>query len=191
MTLTTFPGQPRKTLASQLDRLEDILDHLPATLQSAVSAAVAQAVTQAVQESLPTLLTALLHHPQFLDALHAQTNPAAAWAAPVYTAVRDACRRLGHASRAAWQQLRSACVAWLGQAIQHRPLLAAAGKRLCRWKRRLLWACGMGLATSLVILWAGPWLGVSIGFLAGFVLTLVVQDWQRLRPLLTRPIDNV
>lgn len=138
MTLTTFPGQPRKTLASQLDRLEHILDHLPATLQNAVSAAVAQAVTQAVQQALAMLLTALLHHPQLLNALHSRANPPTAPVAPICAAVREACQRFHHASWGVWQQVRSACAVWLGRTVQHSPLLAAAGKRLGRCKRRLL-----------------------------------------------------
>lgn len=43
----------------------------------------------------------------------------------------------------------------------------------------------MGLSTALGIGWAGPWLGMTTGFLAGFLLTLVVQDWQHLQPALT------
>jgi hypothetical protein len=190
MTETTFPGQPRKTLANPLDRLEDILGHLQATLQSAVSAAVEQAVTQTVQEALPTLLTDLLHHPQFLDALHPRATPPTPPAAPVRAAVRVACQRLDHVSRAAWQQVRSASATWLEQAVQHSPLLVAAGKRLSRCKRRLLWAGGMGLATAVVILWVGPWLGVSVGFLAGFLLTLAVQERRRLHPLLANENDD-
>jgi hypothetical protein len=36
---------------------------------------------------------------------------------------------------------------------------------------------------SLVICWTGRWLGVIVGFMAGFLFTLAVQDRQRLRPL--------
>jgi hypothetical protein len=62
MTTTTTPrtninGQQRKTLASQLDRLDGILDGLDAALASAVQEAVEQAVKQAVQSVLTEVLT--------------------------------------------------------------------------------------------------------------------------------------
>jgi len=62
MTATTTPrttsnGQPRKTLASQLDRLDGILDGLDAALAGAVQDAVEQAVKQAVQAVLAEVLT--------------------------------------------------------------------------------------------------------------------------------------
>ncbi len=62
MTTTTTPrtnanGQPRKTLASQIDRLDGILDGLDAALAGAVQDAVEQAVKQAVQSVLTEVLT--------------------------------------------------------------------------------------------------------------------------------------
>jgi hypothetical protein len=56
-TRTTSNGQPRKTLASQLDRLDGILDGLDAALAGAVQEAVEQAVKQAVQAVLTEVLT--------------------------------------------------------------------------------------------------------------------------------------
>ncbi len=61
-TTTTTPrtdsnGQSRKTLASQLDRLDGILDGLDAALAGAVQEAVEQAVKQAVQAVLTEVLT--------------------------------------------------------------------------------------------------------------------------------------
>ena len=56
-TRTPSNGQPRKTLASQLDRLDGILDGLDAALAGAVQDAVEQAVKQAVQAVLAEVLT--------------------------------------------------------------------------------------------------------------------------------------
>jgi hypothetical protein len=50
-------GQPRKTLASQLDRLDGILDGLDAALAGAVQEAVGLAVKEAVQAVLTEVLT--------------------------------------------------------------------------------------------------------------------------------------
>ena len=54
---TNINGQPRKTLASQIDRLDGILDGLDAALAGAVQEAVEQAVKQAVQAVLTEVLT--------------------------------------------------------------------------------------------------------------------------------------
>ena len=56
-TRTPNNGQPRKTLASQLDRLDGILDGLDRALTGAVQDAVEQAVKQAVQAVLTEVLT--------------------------------------------------------------------------------------------------------------------------------------
>ena len=49
---TNIDGQQRKTLASQLDRLDGILDGLDSALTGAVQEAVSMAVKQAVQAVL-------------------------------------------------------------------------------------------------------------------------------------------
>ena len=54
---TNLDGQSRKTLASQLDRLDDILDGLDSALAGAVQEAVSMAVKQAVQAVLAEVLT--------------------------------------------------------------------------------------------------------------------------------------
>ena len=54
---TNLDGQSRKTLASQLDRLDDILDGLDSALAGAVQEAVSMAVKQAVQAVLSEVLT--------------------------------------------------------------------------------------------------------------------------------------
>jgi hypothetical protein len=56
-TAATINSQPRKTLASQIDRLDGILDGLDAALAGAVQEAVEQAVKQAVQAVLTEVLT--------------------------------------------------------------------------------------------------------------------------------------
>jgi hypothetical protein len=56
-TRTNSNGQPRKTLASQIDRLDGILNGLDAALAGAVQEAVEQAVKQAVQAVLTEVLT--------------------------------------------------------------------------------------------------------------------------------------
>jgi hypothetical protein len=54
---TNIDGQQHKNLASQLDRLDDILDGLDSALGGAVQEAVSMAVKQAVQAVLAEVLT--------------------------------------------------------------------------------------------------------------------------------------
>jgi hypothetical protein len=70
-TRTPSNGQPRKTLASQLDRLDGILDGLDAALAGAVQEAVEQAVKQAVQ----TVLTEVLTNRQLQEELQQAAQP--------------------------------------------------------------------------------------------------------------------
>src|SRR5262245_63181376 len=83
---TTSNGQVRKTLASQLDRLDSILDALSdglneavaTAVEGAVERAVRQAVGQAVKETMQTLLTEVLTNADLLGALRTvmPTTPA-------------------------------------------------------------------------------------------------------------------
>jgi hypothetical protein len=69
---TPANGQSRKTLASQLDRLEGMLDGLDTALPGAVQEAVEQAVKQAVQ----TVLTEVLSNRELQQQLQQAAQPA-------------------------------------------------------------------------------------------------------------------
>ena len=71
-TRTNLNDQPRKTLSSQLDRLDGILDGLDAALAGAVQEAVEQAVKQAVQ----AVLTEVLTNRELQEQLHQAAQPA-------------------------------------------------------------------------------------------------------------------
>ncbi len=59
----------RKTLASQLDRLDQILDGLADGLNQAVASAVQEAVRQAVEQAVAGVLTEILTNPTLVDRL--------------------------------------------------------------------------------------------------------------------------
>jgi hypothetical protein len=71
MTTTTTNGSTRKSLASQLDRLDSILDGLSEALNGAVATAVEgaveravkQAVGETVRETLQAVLTEVVSNP--------------------------------------------------------------------------------------------------------------------------------
>ena len=112
-------GPTRKTLASQLDRLDGILDGLSEGLNQAVAQAVREAVGLAVQEAVQAVLTELLTNPALREQLQ---GPAAAQPAPPD---ESANKEGGGESRLAalcgrvGDKLRSACrvgAGWLRQA---------------------------------------------------------------------------
>src|SRR6516164_6353261 len=69
-------GSARKTLASQLDRLDSILDGLSEGLSDAVASAVREAVGQAVHEAVQAVLTELLTNPALREQLQKAASPA-------------------------------------------------------------------------------------------------------------------
>src|SRR5690242_19119874 len=64
-------GTVRKNLASQLDRLDRILDGLADGLQGAVADAVKAAVAAAVEQAVKAVLTEVLTNPDLLATLRA------------------------------------------------------------------------------------------------------------------------
>src|SRR5262245_10672153 len=65
-TITNMHGRGRKTLASQLDRLDQILDCLSDGLNEAVATAVKEAVAMAVEQAVRTALSEVLTNPEVL-----------------------------------------------------------------------------------------------------------------------------
>jgi hypothetical protein len=118
-------GQTRKTLASQLDRLDGILDGLSEGLDQAVAQAVREAVGQAVREAVQAVLTELLTNPALREQLQRAAPPApppsagrtpeggggrlAALCGRVGDKVRSACRAGVGCLR---QAARAASLAW-------------------------------------------------------------------------------
>src|SRR5215472_5821017 len=66
---TVSNASPRKNLASQLDRLDRILDGLADGLNEAVAAAVKEAVGVAVEEAVKGLVAEVLANPELLAKL--------------------------------------------------------------------------------------------------------------------------
>jgi hypothetical protein len=158
-------GQPRKTLASQLDRLDSILDGLGEGLGDAVASAGREAVGLAVREAVQAVLTELLTNPALREQLQ---RPAASGSAPpdgpankegggrgrlaalcgrVGDRLRSACRigagclrQAGRAASLAWRladdRVRAALL--VAAAYLARTALAAAARRLHDGARSLV-----------------------------------------------------
>jgi hypothetical protein len=158
-------GPARKTLASQLDRLDGILDGLSESLDQAVAQAVREAVGLAVQEAVQAVLTELLTNPALREQLQKAAAPEAAppdepkqppqgggkgrlavLCGRLTATLRSACRaavgRLRQAGRAAplaWRLAgaRVRAVLLVAAAYLARTALADPARRLCAGARSL------------------------------------------------------
>src|SRR5262245_53197120 len=163
MTTTTMNDSVRKTLASQLDRLDSILDGLSDALNGAVASAVEgaveravrQAVGQAVKETLQAVIAEALTNPDLLAAartLLAPGSPADVPADPPEPREppRGLFRRACDGVRAGLAVAAAAChgagASVAKQAATVKSLARSGGRLLSRIWGRLLAACGVGLA---------------------------------------------
>jgi hypothetical protein len=122
MTNTTqMNGPARKTLASQLDRLDRVIDGLSEGLNDAVAQAVREAVGLAVQEAVQAVLTEVLTNPALREQLQKAAPPEApppAERAPAGGGGRLAtlCGRVGDKLRSAGR-VSAGWLRWAGQAV--------------------------------------------------------------------------
>jgi hypothetical protein len=127
MTLTNTTQPPRKNLASQIDRLDSILDGLAENLNEAVATAVQQAVAAAVQEAVKLAVIEVVTNAELQQLLRPmppraeaqkESPPGGLWGA-----VRGAVVRAGQAVAAA----AAATGGWLASAARKVGERAAAG----------------------------------------------------------------
>jgi hypothetical protein len=202
---TTVNGRPeRKTLSSQIDRLDTILDGLADGLGEAVREAVAKAVTQAVEVTLKEVLS----NPEMLRALLPQPLPAQPVAVEVVkeasggslsgrlsqawqttkAAVSEKATQTGlvlsrawtwfaGCMQAAWTTVRS----WGVAAWQ---MLAAVLMVLWAYRKPVLVAGIVGLVVGLGCYLAGPLVASLVSGLMAFLGALVVNLLRRLQQLM-------
>jgi hypothetical protein len=164
-------GQTRKTLASQLDRMDQVIDGLAEGLNAAVAGAVQGAVGLAVKEAVQAVLSEVLANPTLREQLQNASSPAppdepankggggkgrlAVLGSRVGDKLRSACRagaerlrQAGQAARWAWRlagdRVRAVLLAGAG-------LAAAAAAYLARTSLaasvRRLWVTAKSLAS--------------------------------------------
>lgn len=180
-------GRVRKSLADQIDRLDQVLDGLTVGLHEAVASAVRDAVEVAVRETVNAVLTEVLTNPVVQEKLRDLATPPEQ---PVSEAPKPGLRE------------RIACIgSWIGEqvrsAYQAACSLLSKGCRACsklcqrvrkgcvscwsrmqavrRYKVQLLSALFVGVAVGAAAYVAGPWLAASVSAVGGFAATLSVH----------------
>src|SRR6516225_3116533 len=125
-------GPTRKTLASQLDRLDSILDGLSEGLTDAVASAVREAVGLAVQEAVQAVLTEVLTNPTLREQLQKAAPPAPP--PPAEHTLESGRGRLAALCGRVGDKLRSSCrvgARWVRHAAQAASLAwRLAGERV-------------------------------------------------------------
>jgi hypothetical protein len=190
-TTMTSNGRPaRKTLASQIDRLDTMLEGLSDNLNEAVADAVRAAVVVAVREAFQAVLSEVLTNPEILaqlrDALPVapETPPVAkpvagptvkerlakvwSWLGAKVRAVVGACQgglnRLGEGATHVKERVQKAAQAvWLRLRL------------LRHFRGQLLLAVGVGVAAGVAAFLAAPWLAAVLSGLGGFMTAVAVQ----------------
>jgi hypothetical protein len=195
MTTTTTNGQVRKTLASQLDRLDSILDGLSDALNGAVATAVEgaveravkQAVGEAVRETLQAVIAEALTNADLIAAARTLLNPGTAADVPADPPERPRglFRRAGDGLKAGLAVAGTACAAVAGQAAGAKAVARAGWQLAKRFRGRVLLASGVGVAAGVVTYGVAPSLGVVAAAVVGFCGTLAVKARNALRGLFT------
>src|SRR5262245_59456795 len=161
MTTTTTNGSVRRTLASQLDRLDGILDALSDGLNEAVATAVEGAVEravrlavgQAVKEAVQAVLTEVLTNADLLATLRA-VLPAAPPDDPTAPPERPKglFRRACDGVKAGLAVAANACAAAVGRAAGIKTVIRAGWQLAKKFKGRLLAASAVGVTAGALTL---------------------------------------
>jgi hypothetical protein len=210
---TMSNGQVRKSLASQIDRLDAMLDGLADGLNELVVSAVKQAVEAAVKEAVQSVLSEVLTNPDLLSKLQGAVNvPAPSNDATVSRV--SLSRRLGQVCSWIGQRVKAMCGACTAK-VQEAANAIGTGcapvvegcKSLVRkagagasaaWQRlqivralkyQLLTALTVGALCGTVVFFAGPYMAAVASGIGGFGTSCAVQMGIWLRGMLSMPVE--
>jgi hypothetical protein len=142
-TRTSINDHPRKTLASQIDRLDGILDGLDAALAGAVQEVVEQAVKQAVQ----VVLTEVLTNRQLQEQLQLAAQPSPSPEPPrgkqsmlnrLWQATAESARRTVQTASKFGRSVGMAVLAAGGVVYAARKQIASVATTVYRYGKRLV-----------------------------------------------------
>jgi hypothetical protein len=185
-------GRERKTLASQIDRLDVMLDGLADGLNEAVAQAVQNAVGIAVQEAIQAVLTEIFTNPAVMAKVRAAAEAAqpeqaddepvnngpgrlASWRDWVSTKVK----KVGERCKAGWKRVSDAGVAVVRRAACMVKTAATAVRKKTTRVMAMGWLFGNLLLRLAVAFGSGVAARVAI-FFTGFVLTWSPGDLRAL-----------
>jgi hypothetical protein len=189
----------RKSLASQIDRLDEMLEGLSDNLNAAVADAVKDAVRQAVGLAVQVAIKEVLTSPELLDRLRASAAPTQAatnlnpagpgvftrmaqtltgWAVKGWAWANAAAANTSAAAKACWSEVKGrAAAAWTWAKVVTWLLLRV----LLLLRRPLLVAAGVGVVVAVGSYFAGPLVAALVSGAGGVMTTLgalVLLPWR-------------
>jgi hypothetical protein len=185
----------RKSLAAQLDRLDNTIDALADGLNDTIAHAIREAVTVAVQEAIQTVVTQVLNHPEILRrlaALEVSVPVATVSSTPDHPEPVKKTEGMGTKVGHAWGWLRTKVrngAAWTCSKLPglgHR--VGNAGQAVWQHRYLVVMSVGIGLLVGSLGYLSGPVVSsLALGMCgaaasaAAFVLSPFVRLWQSLQ----------
>jgi len=160
MSATSTNNTVRRTLASQLDRLDGILDALSEGLNGAVADAVREATGTAVEQAVEKALLSVLTNPDVNALLGGVIRPPQSTPSPASLPEDNPAGQRGHlpAGHQVGRQVRSAGAACSSIGSK----LKAGLVGLWRLRTRLLAAITVGAGVGVGAYFAGPWVSALV-----------------------------
>jgi hypothetical protein len=206
-TMNTNGHMARKSLSSQIDRLDSLLDGLADNLNEAVATAVQEAVQLAVRAAVASVVAEVLTNAELLRTLQPPTtpptpSPSRSWQdtlrqsghcvqEKLQQAATHACELLARARsgiappmRQTWAAVRTRCAQAVTWGTQLRQTLPVFFWLLWHLRQPVLVALVAGVVIGTAAYGAGPMLGGVAGGIVGFATTLAVQAGAWLRQAL-------
>ena len=203
-------GKVRKSLASQLDRFDGVLDGLADAIPQVVADTVRSVTAQVVRDAVQAAVSEVLANPDILEKLRNASAPpvvqATAWidatSAESAVSVPDS-PSIGQRIAKGWGRvrgflagLRDGCatkVERMGTAVANTwsGMINAIGAVLAplavlpRIARYLEFAFAIGVLASLVALFCGPWVASALSGVGAFGSTLALQIGLWVRRMMT------
>jgi hypothetical protein len=189
---TTMNGPVRKSLAQQIDRLDQMLTGLGEALNESITAAVKDAVGLAVKEAVQAVLTELLSSPAIQEVLRAGTAMPAADPAVAPATRPTLTERLARGQR--WVSARlmgmaQAVVSIVGKVRRATWAVWQKTAVVRRYRWQLAAALAVGAALAAATYHAGPSLAAAANGVAGFALAVLAQAGLALRRLFATAPD--
>lgn len=185
MTMLNTNGKARKSLASQLDRLDEMLDGLSEALNESVAMAVKDAVTLAVREAVQAVMTEVLSNPAIVARLQAlagtaprQATPRRTWqdrVAPLARRVVGVCQVIRENVQAVAQWTRQRVCGVAARARGTWTAVRGVARYVRPFGAPLLAALLCGLVLGVAAFSAGPGLSAMISGGSGFTAALLAQ----------------
>src|SRR5262249_45417893 len=158
----------RKSLAQQIDRLDNILDGLADALNEAVSAAVKEAVGLAVKEAVRGVLTEVFTNPAVLEKIRGMAGPQESALPAQAATLREP--GIGPRILALIRSRLRVCRSHVRQGLaagrhQIKHLACKARhvlQRVWRFKNQVMAALGIGATMAVFVYFAGPWLAAVV-----------------------------